>query len=260
MKKIHSTVLKLTRLDFLSKTELVLIFLQAAALILISVPIISGEIRVYALLIILSISLIKITIFFFRCTFSNYNMKYKILLVLYVVQIFLFIYLIVVLARIETSIFLQNILTVSVLILLSIIGFLNLTIVIKYGFYWHLKRIFPTHGDQDHFVSIKLKNLAPLMSLEKQGTYLVLHYGIHITIYGFYLYVCLLAFKSLDFASWPLFEQVHAYIKNWAFINSSNLIGLFSIFLAILTICIPIQRKILSEAEMKYISKLSSTK
>lgn len=258
MKKIHLTVLELTKLEFLSKTELVLIFLQAAALLLVSFPFLSEEIRVYALISFLSISLFKVVIYFYRRASSNYNINYLVLMVLYVIQILLFICITVLLTRFETSTILQNIITISTLGLFGIIGFLNLTIVIKYGFYWHLKRIFPTHGDQEHFVNIKLKNLAPFMSLEKQGTYLVLHYGINITIYCFYLYVCLLAFKSLDFSSWPLFYQVHTYTQNWSIINFSNMIGLFSIFLAILTICIPIQRKILSEAETKYTSKFNS--
>lgn len=259
LKKIHATVLELTNLEFLSKTELILIFLQATALLLISFPLLSEEIRVYALTSYLSISLVKILIYCSRRTSSNYNMKYLILLVLYIVQILVFICITVLLVKFKTSTTLQSILVISSLSLFSIIGFLNLTIVLKYIFYRHLKRVFPIHGEQEHFVPIKLKNLAPFMSIEKQGTYLVLQYGIHITIYGFYLYICLLAFKSVDFSTWLLFDQVHTYTKSWSFINSSNLIGLFSIFLAILTICLPIQRKIISEAEIKYMSKFNDT-
>lgn len=252
MKKNHFKVLELIKFDFLSRTELILIFLQATTLILISLPFLSGDIRVYALLSFLSISLIKITIYFVRRTSSNYNTTYSNMMGMYVIHIALIVFIGIFLIRYKEPSVLTNILSIAILVILSIIGFLNLTIVIKYIFYWKLKNVFPTHGDPEHFTNIKLKNLAPFMSIEKQGAYLVLHYGINITTYGFYLYICLLAFKSVDFSTWPLFNHVHKFVQDWSIINFSNLIGLSSIFLAILTICIPIQRKILSEAESKY--------
>lgn len=254
LKKIHFKVLELIKFDFLSRTEFILIFLQAATLIFISLPFFSEEARVYALISFSSLSLIKIIIYCFRRTSSNYSMKYLYMLCMYMIQLVLIIFIGLLLIRFEIPSILTNILSIAFLVILSIIGFFNLTIVIKYIFYRKLKYVFPTHADSENFTNLKLKNLAPFMSIEKQGAYLILHYGINITIYGFYLYICLLAFKSVDFSTWPLFNHVHRYVQNWSFINLSNLIGLSSIFLAILTICIPIQRKILSEAEGKYTS------
>lgn len=156
------------------------------------------------------------------------------------------------LSTFETYAILENIFSIIFLLLFCIIGFLNLSMSIKYSFYWRLKKTFPSHGEPEHAVDIKLKNLAPFLSIDKQGAYLLIHYGINITIYGYYIFLCLFAFKLTNFSSWPFFNLLHSYIQNWAFLNISNAIGLLSIFLAILTICVPAQQKIINEAEKQY--------
>lgn len=67
--------------------------------------------------------------------------------------------------------------------------------------------------------------------------------------YGFYLYINLLAFKSFKFDQDSLFYTLKGYIIKWEFLNLSNTIGIFSIVIALLVICIPAQHKIENDAE-----------
>lgn len=80
------------------------------------------------------------------------------------------------LSTFETYAILENIFSIIFLLLFCIIGFLNLSMSIKYSFYWRLKKAFPSHGEPEHAVDIKLKNLAPFLSIDKQGAYLLIHY------------------------------------------------------------------------------------
>lgn len=252
LKQIHLTIKQLANLEFLSKSELFLIFVQTILLIILSIPYILGRTKVYLLLIFVIISLSKAIIFSFRRASSNYSMKYHFIITLYSAQILTIFIAFFFLPAFETYTILANIFSIIFLLIFCIIGFLNLSMSIKYSFYWRLKKLFPSHGEPDHAVDIKLKNLAPFLSVDKQGAYLLIHYGIHITVYGYYIFLCLFAFKLTDFSAWPFFNLLHSHIQSWAFLNISNTIGLLSIFLAILTICLPAQQKIINEAEKKY--------
>lgn len=255
LKLINLNAMNLAKVNYLSSYELYLIFLQTILLIFISIPYTIGDIKIYFLLAFMLASIVQIIIFSIRRINSNYNKKYCILMVLYIVQIFLIIIVIFFLQMINNHIIFQNILAIISVLIFYIIGFLSLSISIKYIFYLRLKKMFPTHGDKENSAEVKLINLAPFLSVDKQITYLILHYGINLTIYGYYVFFCLLAFKLADFSKWELFNQIHMFIQRCTFINFSNAIGLFSIFLALLTICIPAQQKILYEAEQKYFAK-----
>ncbi|AWE08887.1 hypothetical protein DCE79_16720 [Lysinibacillus sp. 2017] len=255
MKLMNLNAMNLAKVNYLSSYELYLVFLQTILLIFISVPYTIGDIKIYFLLAFMLVSIVQIIFFSIRRGTSNYKTKYCVLMVLYIAQFFLMIIVISFLQMINDHIIFQNMLAIISVIFFCIIGFLSLSMSIKYIFYLRLKKMFPTHGDKENSAEVKLINLAPFLSVDKQIAYLLLHYGINLTIYGYYTFLCLLAFKLADFSKWELFNQIQMFIQRCTFINFSNAIGLFSIFLALLTICIPAQQKIRYEAEQRYFAK-----
>ncbi|WP_066391043.1 hypothetical protein [Neobacillus mesonae] len=257
MKNIYLKVMNLANVAYLSIIELKLVFLQTILLIIISIPYTVEDIKAYFLLVYMATSIIQVVIFSIRRTFSKYNIKYLILLTLYFIQYSLVIIVALFLTELINLVIIHNILVIIFVISFFFIGFLNLSMSIKFCFFWRLKRIFPTHGEKEHTTEVKLKNLSPFLSVEKQIAYLLIHYGINLTIYGYYVFICLLAFKLTDFSKWIFLNELHSMIKQFTFINLSNAIGLFSIFLALLTICIPAHQRIITEAERKYFLKMS---
>lgn len=147
------------------------------------------------------------------------------------------------------------------IIIFFIMGLLNSKITAKYLFYWCLKSIFPFEGEEIIQTEFSLKKLSPYISLEKQKAYLIISYGTNFIIYGIYTYLCLLTFKFAKFTDMPVFEIVQSYLINWSFINLSNAIELFPIFLvflALLTICIPAQQGIVREANQEVLERFKT--
>jgi len=249
--------MNLANIAYLSTIELKLIFLQTILLFIISIPFTVEDIKAYFLLAYMATSIFQVVIFFIRRTFSKYNIKYLTLLTLYFLQYSIVIIVTLIFSNLINLMYIHNIIVTIFVISFFYIGYLNLSMSIKFCFFWRLKRIFPTHGEYEHTTEVKLKNLAPFLSIEKQIAYLLIQYGINLTIFGYYVFICLLAFKLTDFSKWFYLNELHSIIKQFTFINLSNAIGLFSIFLALLTICIPAQQRIITEAERKYFLKMS---
>ncbi|MGE7811222.1 hypothetical protein [Lysinibacillus capsici] len=188
----------------------------------------------------------------------NYTKKFKLYLILVFVFLSLFTGLVTSLNYLhELNIFIE-IAAVSWVIIFCIIGFFNFNITIKFLFYWRLKKIFPFEGEDSTQREITLKKLSPFISLEKQKVYLIIRYGMNFIVYGFYMYLCVFIFKISNFTA-PVLEKIQSHINLWSFINASNAVGLFSILLAILTICVPAQQKIVREAEREMMKRYNKS-
>lgn len=245
-------------IEFLSNLELWNIFLQSFFIIIICIPFISGDIRYIVMLLLIITFILQLVIFCFRWKKFNYIAIFKIYLVLLFLILLVGLGLIMILSLMQQVNIFIEIVAICWMIIFFIIGFLNFKITVKFLFYWRMKKVFPYEGENPTQIEISLKKLSPYISLEKQKAYLMISYGINLIVYGFYTYFCFLVFKSWIFTEVPVLKKIQAYIFNWNFINSSNAIGLFSIFLALLSICVPAQQKIVREAEKEMLAKYNN--
>ena len=254
MPKSKKKIKMLCGVDYLSNIELWNIFIQAFFVVIICIPLISEEIRKIVTLLLLITFLLQLVVFCFRKKRFNYIIGFKKYLTL--VLVFLILGLIITLSRLQQVNIIIEIIAVFWIVMFFIIGFFNLKITAKFLFYWRLKKVFPFEGENPTRKEVSLKKLSPYISLEKQKAYLIISYVMSFIVYGFYIYLCFLTFKISIFTEIPVLEQVQTYIVKWSFIDSSNAIGLFSIFLALLTICVPAQQKIIREAEKEMLEIL----
>lgn len=256
MLELDKKIKRLSGIDFLSKVELRSIFLQTIIFILLFMPFIQESFNSDIMfMVFLFLSLVQIVVFPIRRTKYNYIQNYKIYLVLVLSHLLLFSGVVSFLYRTKSFTLFTEIIAAGWLILFFSIGLINFKISAKYLFYWRLKKTFPYEGDEIDEVEVSLKKLSPYISLEKQKAYVIIKSGMTIIIYGFYIYLCLFIFRMADFNSIPVLEKIQTHFNNWNFINISNTIGLFSIFLALLTICVPVQQRIIREAEKEMLEK-----
>lgn len=258
MSKSKNKIKMLCGIEFLSNLELWNVFLQALFVIIVCIPFITIDIRYIVILLLVVTFILQLSIFGFRCKKFNYNAIFKIYLALLFLILVVFGFLMILSLMHQVNIFFIEIVLVCWIIIFFIIGFLVIKISAKFLFYWRMKKVFPYEGENSAQIEISLKKLSPYISLEKQKVYLMLSYGINLIVYGFYMYFCFLVFKLSIFNEVPVLKKVQAYIVNWSFINSSNAIGLFSILLAIVTICVPAQQKIVREAEKEMLEKYNN--
>lgn len=256
--KLENKIKRLSGLYFLSNIEVGIIFLKTIILLLICVPIFHEGLRSNMMISFLILGFVLLVVFSVRRTKFNYTTKFKVYLILECIHLILFIGIVFYFYKIQEMTNLIEFTAIGWIILFFIIGLINFKMTTKFLFYWRLKRVFPSEGDDKYEIEVSLKKLSPYISLEKQKGYLIISYGMNGIIYGFYMYLCLLIFKNADFNTSPLLEKIQSYLVNWAFINISNTIGLFSIFLALLTICIPVQQKIVREAEKERIKSFKN--
>ncbi|MGB5946212.1 hypothetical protein [Paenisporosarcina sp.] len=247
--KLEKKIKRLSGVDFLSNIELWTIFLQSILFFLIFVTLFQEDFRSHMMLLLLFLGLVQLVGFSIRRKKSNYTKKFKIYLIFVLSYLFLFLGVVTYLYKTQSLTIFIEIITVGWIILFFTIGLINFKMSARYLFYWRLKKTFPSEGDKKYRVEVSLKKLSPYISLEKQKAYLIINYGLNFITYGFYIYLCLLIFKINEFNAIPVLEKVQNYLTNWNFINASNTIGLFSIFLALLTICVPVQQRIVGEAE-----------
>lgn len=255
MLKLDKKIKRLSGVDFLSSIELWTIFLQTILLFLICVTLFPEDFRSYIMLLLLLLSLVQLVGFSVRRKKFNYTKNFKSYLILVFSHLFLFLLGGTYLYKTQLLTIFIEIIAVGWVILFFTIGLINFKMSARYLFYWRLKKNFPSEGDEKHQIEVSLKKLSPYISLEKQKAYLIINYGMNFIVYGFYIYLCLLIFKFTEFNATPVLEKVQTYLINWSFINGSNTIGLFSIFLALLTICVPVQQRIVGEAEKEMLER-----
>lgn len=253
--KLENKIKRLSGLNFLSSIELWILFLQTILLLLICVPIFQERFGSSIMMLFLFLSLVLLVEFSIRRVKFNYTTKFKLYLILVFSHLILFIGLVIYFYKIQIMTIFIEFTAISWLILFFIIGLINFKMTAKFLFYWHLKRVFPSEGDEKYEIEVSLKKLSPYISLEKQKGYLMISYGMNVIIYGFYIYLCLLIFKIAEFNTTPVLEKIQSYLVNWTFINASNTIGLFSIFIALLTICVPVRQRIVRDAEKEMVER-----
>lgn|GEM_PF-4122634 len=258
MLELENKIKRLSGLGFLSNIEVGILCLKTIIVLLICVPIFHEGLRSNMMISFLILGFVLLVVFSVRRTKFNYNTKFKVYLILELIHLILFIGIVVYFYKIQEMTNFIEFTAIGWIILFFIIGLINFKMTTKFLFYWRLKRVFPSEGDEKYEIEVSLKKLAPYISLEKQKGYLIINYGMNGIIYGFYMYLCLLIFKNADFNTSPLLEKIQSYLVSWTFINVSNTIGLFSIFLALLTICIPVQHKIVQEAEKEMIERFKN--
>ncbi|QFG00407.1 hypothetical protein PB01_17240 [Psychrobacillus glaciei] len=257
MSKSKKQIKMLCGIEFLSNLELWNVLLQAFFVIIVCIPFITVDIRYIVMLLLVITFILQLAVFCFRCKKFNYIATFKIYLALLFLILVVFGLIIILSLMQQVNIFIE-IVTACWMIIFFIIGFLVIKITVKFLFYWRMKKVFPFEGKNPAQIEISLKKLSPYISLEKQKAYLMISYGINLIVYVFYIYFCFLVFKLSIFTEVPVLKKVQAYIVNWSFINSSNAIGLFSIFIALVTICVPAQQKIVREAEKEMLEKYNN--
>ena len=253
--KLENKIKRLSGLNFLSSIELWILFLQTILLLLICVPIFQERFGSSIMMLFLFLSLVLLVEFSIRRVKFNYTTKFKLYLILVFSHLILFIGLVIYFYKKKIMTIFIEFTAISWLILFFIIGLINFKMTAKFLFYWHLKRVFPSEGDEKYEIEVSLEKLSPYISLEKQKGYLMISYGMNVIIYGFYIYLCLLIFKIAEFNTTPVLEKIQSYLVNWTFINASNTIGLFSIFIALLTICVPVRQRIVRDAEKEMVER-----
>lgn len=258
MLKLENKIKRLSGLYFLSNLELIIIFLQTLLLLLICVPIFQEGFRSNMIMLFIFLDFVLLVVFSIRRRKFNYTIKFKIYLALDFIHIILLIGIMICFYKMQEIANVIEFTVIAWIILFFIIGLINFKMTIKFLFYWRLKRVFPAEADEKYEIEVTLKKMSPYISLEKQKGYLMIRYGMKGIIYGFYIYLCLLIFKNAEFNAIPLLEKIQSYLVNWNFINVSNAIGLYSIFLALLTICIPAQQKIVRDAEKEMVERFKN--
>lgn len=253
--ELEKKIKRLSGVDYLSNIELWTIFFQTILLFLICVPLFQEDFRAIMMLLLLFLGLVQIIGFSIRRKKFNYTLNFKVYLLLVLFHLFLFLGVVIYLYKTQSLTIFIEIIAVGWVIIFFTIGIINFKMSAKYFFYWHLKKIFPSEGDEKYQKEVSLKKLSPYISLEKQKAYLIINYGMNLIIYGFYIYLCLLIYKIAEFNSIPVLEKVQTHLIKWSFINASNTIGLFSIFLAIITICVPVLQRIVREAEKEMMER-----
>lgn len=258
MLKFNEKIKSLSGIEFLSNIELLSIFLKALFVFIICVPFSSEIVRSIMMLLVFFMAFVQLIVFSYRSPNIEYPKKFKVYLIVVLLFLISFFSLAFYLSKGQLLNIYIEIAAICWVFFFFIIGLINFRMAAKYLFYWRLKRIFPFEGEKKNQTEFSLKKLSPHISLEKQKAYLIISFGTNIIIYGFYTYFCLLAFKLAKFTDIPVLEKVQSYLINWSFINSSNAIGLFSIVLALLTICVPAQQRIVREANQEVMERFKN--
>jgi hypothetical protein len=120
--------------------------------------------------------------------------------------------------------------------------------------------VFPDERVKEPITRASLKKLSKYIDIEKQRIYLIVQYGEKLILYGFSAYFILWVVKTYDFQDVPLLYQIQDYVRGWQAIDFSILLSLFSILLALLTICWPIQSRIIEEAEKRLAEKFGESR
>lgn len=248
--KLKRKILKLSDVAFLTNIEIGLLFLKTLLIVLlVSTSLFLEGIRSVTILLVTIIIFIQLFIFYSRHKKIFYSGKYKSYIIVSFLQIFLFISFIFSLYRMQSLNLYIEIIGICWLICLFIMSYINFSFPLKMLFYWRLKSVFPFEGKEKQSLEFSLKKLSPYISIEKQKAYFIISYGTRTIFYGFYFYLCLVILKNANFTAIPQFADMQFYLINMSFINTSNTIGLLSIFIALLTLAVPAQQKIVREAE-----------
>ena len=140
----------------------------------------------------------------------------------------------------------------SYLYISGIILFYLINIIFIFG----LKSMFPEEGEiekKDYIISFK--KLSKYIDLDKQKLYFSLTL-INALIYMlFVIFIMLLFIKHINFVQIGIIEKFSIWVKKQDYFTLFNGISLFSLLIAIYTLTIPAQRKIIKEAKVKYIER-----
>lgn len=252
-------ILQLSGIEFLTNIEIGFLFLKTFLIVLLvcTSPFFDG-IRSITILLVTIIVFVQLFIFFLRYKKVVYSGKYKFYVSVGFLHISLFISFIFSFYNMQSLNFFIEIIGICWLIFFFIMHYMNLSFTFKLVFYWHLKSVFPFEGNEKPSIEFTLKKLSPYISIEKQKAYLFLNYGSNTIFFVFYFYLCLLILKNANFTAIPEFANMQLYLINISVINTSNTIGLVSIFIALITLAIPAQQKILREAEENLIKRFEN--
>lgn len=259
MVKVRSIKMKFDQyieFEYLSIKERYGISLIALLAIILYTPLFPLEVQSISLSLFVLVSIFQLIAFIFRLMQKRrYNKMYNWYLFTVLLFIILFISTVLINIYFGNSNILLMLLAIASILLLSVLSFQSVKTVISYLFHWHLKKVFPDERIKQPITRASLKKLSKYIDIEKQRIYLIVQYGENLILYGFLTYFTLWVVKVYDFPDVPLLHQLQGYLRDWTAINFSILLSLFSILLALLTICLPVQTRIIEEAEKRLAEK-----